>query len=148
MVQFVDENRRVISGSFINVKTVYIVAGLQGKRGLIVLFLHLTDGARLFASCFNMFAKYYGFLTFLCSMLNTRCLKVRHCYFILAADVITIEKTGENFRLIYDVKGRFTIHRISNDEAKVCWNLNYSVNPVIGLIEDGAVVFNTCSCSK
>jgi len=33
-------------------------------------------------------------------------------------DVITIDKTGENFRLIYDIKGRFTIHRISNDEAK------------------------------
>ena len=26
-------------------------------------------------------------------------------------DVIQIEKTGENFRLIYDVKGRYTIHR-------------------------------------
>ena len=35
-------------------------------------------------------------------------------------DVITIEKTAENFRLIYDVKGRFTVHRISNEEAKVC----------------------------
>ena len=35
------------------------------------------------------------------------------------SDVITIDKTGENFRLIYDVKGRFIIHRISNDEAKV-----------------------------
>ncbi|XP_075150960.1 small ribosomal subunit protein eS4-like [Haematobia irritans] len=37
-------------------------------------------------------------------------------------DVITIEKTGENFRLIYDIKGRFTIHRISNEEAayKLC----------------------------
>lgn len=33
-------------------------------------------------------------------------------------DVITIEKTAENFRLIYDVKGRFTVHRISNEEAK------------------------------
>uniref|UniRef100_A0A1A9UQG2 40S ribosomal protein S4 n=1 Tax=Glossina austeni TaxID=7395 RepID=A0A1A9UQG2_GLOAU len=33
-------------------------------------------------------------------------------------DVITIEKTGEYFRLIYDVKGRFTIHRISPEEAK------------------------------
>jgi len=33
-------------------------------------------------------------------------------------DVITIEKTGEFFRLIYDVKGRFTIHRITADEAK------------------------------
>ncbi|KAF9986346.1 40S ribosomal protein S4 [Modicella reniformis] len=33
-------------------------------------------------------------------------------------DVITIEKTGENFRLVYDTKGRFTIHRITADEAK------------------------------
>jgi ribosomal protein S4E len=35
------------------------------------------------------------------------------------ADVVTIEKTGEFFRLIYDVKGRFTIHRITAEEAKV-----------------------------
>uniref|UniRef100_A0A336M3H5 40S ribosomal protein S4 n=1 Tax=Culicoides sonorensis TaxID=179676 RepID=A0A336M3H5_CULSO len=33
-------------------------------------------------------------------------------------DVITIEKTNEYFRLIYDVKGRFTVHRISAEEAK------------------------------
>ncbi|CAK9295483.1 unnamed protein product [Gordionus sp. m RMFG-2023] len=33
-------------------------------------------------------------------------------------DVITIEKTGENFRLIYDTKGRFAIHRITPEEAK------------------------------
>ncbi|XP_064617454.1 small ribosomal subunit protein eS4-like [Liolophura sinensis] len=33
-------------------------------------------------------------------------------------DVITIEKTAENFRLIYDVKGRFTVHRIKPEEAK------------------------------
>jgi len=33
-------------------------------------------------------------------------------------DVISIEKTGENFRLVYDVKGRFTVHRITNEEAK------------------------------
>merc|ERR1712107_625889 len=33
-------------------------------------------------------------------------------------DVIQIEKTGENFRLIYDVKGRYIIHRITNQEAK------------------------------
>ncbi|OAF67480.1 hypothetical protein A3Q56_04770 [Intoshia linei] len=33
-------------------------------------------------------------------------------------DVLTIDKCNENFRLIYDVKGRFTLHRISNDEAK------------------------------
>ncbi|XP_071481439.1 small ribosomal subunit protein eS4-like isoform X3 [Diadema setosum] len=33
-------------------------------------------------------------------------------------DVISINKTGENFRLIYNVKGRFVVHRIGNDEAK------------------------------
>jgi len=32
-------------------------------------------------------------------------------------DVITIEKSGEHFRLLYDVKGRFTIHRITPEEA-------------------------------
>lgn len=34
-------------------------------------------------------------------------------------DVISIEKTGEHFRLIYDVKGRFAVHRITAEEAKV-----------------------------
>jgi len=33
-------------------------------------------------------------------------------------DVITIEKTGEFFRLLYDVKGRFILHRITAEEAK------------------------------
>ncbi|KAI3657804.1 hypothetical protein MP638_001943 [Amoeboaphelidium occidentale] len=37
-------------------------------------------------------------------------------------DVISIDKTGEHFRLIYDVKGRFTVHRITAEEAqyKLC----------------------------
>jgi len=33
-------------------------------------------------------------------------------------DVIGIEKTNENFRLIYDTKGRFAVHRITPEEAK------------------------------
>lgn len=33
-------------------------------------------------------------------------------------DVIQIEKTGENFRILYDVKGRFAVHRITDEEAK------------------------------
>jgi len=32
-------------------------------------------------------------------------------------DTISIEKSGEYFRLLYDVKGRFTIHRITAEEA-------------------------------
>jgi len=37
-------------------------------------------------------------------------------------DVVTIEKTAEQFRLLYDTKGRFVLHRISTDEAqyKLC----------------------------
>ena len=37
----------------------------------------------------------------------------------MCLDVISIEKTGEHFRLVYDIKGRFTIHRISTEEAAV-----------------------------
>jgi len=33
-------------------------------------------------------------------------------------DVITIEKTDEQFRLLYDTKGRFVLHRISPKEAQ------------------------------
>jgi small subunit ribosomal protein S4e len=36
-------------------------------------------------------------------------------------DVISIEKTGENFRLIYDTKGRFTVHRITDEAAFPTW---------------------------
>lgn len=32
-------------------------------------------------------------------------------------DVITIDKTGENFRLVFDTKGRYTVHRITGEEA-------------------------------
>lgn len=37
----------------------------------------------------------------------------------LNTDVISIAKTNENFRLLYDNKGRFTLHHISAEEAKV-----------------------------
>merc|ERR1711884_1002092 len=33
-------------------------------------------------------------------------------------DVVTIERTNENFRILYDVKGRFVVHRIKPEEAK------------------------------
>lgn len=37
-------------------------------------------------------------------------------------DVVQIEKTKENFRLLYDTKGRFLLHKISKEEAsyKLC----------------------------
>lgn len=33
-------------------------------------------------------------------------------------DVLTITKTGENYRMLYDVKGRFTLVKIKDTEAK------------------------------
>jgi hypothetical protein len=42
--------------------------------------------------------------------------------YIFCADVVSIPKTGENFRLLYDTKGRFRLHSIRDDEAKVCSN--------------------------
>ncbi|XP_014675606.1 PREDICTED: 40S ribosomal protein S4-like [Priapulus caudatus] len=46
-------------------------------------------------------------------------------------DVVTIEKTDERFRLIYDVKGRFTVHRITAQEAayKLCKVKKLEVGP-------------------
>jgi len=46
-------------------------------------------------------------------------------------DVITIEKTGEYFRLLYDVKGRYTVHRVSKQEAeyKLCKVRKVMVGP-------------------
>jgi len=37
-------------------------------------------------------------------------------------DVVELEKSDEHFRLVYDTKGRFTVHRISSKEAayKLC----------------------------
>jgi hypothetical protein len=37
-------------------------------------------------------------------------------------DVVEIEKTDEHFRLVYDTKGRFVVHRITREEAsyKLC----------------------------
>ncbi|EXB29260.1 40S ribosomal protein S4 [Morus notabilis] len=36
----------------------------------------------------------------------------------LVTDVVSIPKTNENFRLLYDTKGRFRLHSIRDDEAK------------------------------
>jgi len=46
-------------------------------------------------------------------------------------DVITIDKSGEHFRLLFDVKGRYAIHRISKEEAtyKLCRVKKTSVGP-------------------
>lgn len=40
------------------------------------------------------------------------------CYPAGFMDVISIAKTDENFRLLYDIKGRFVLHRITPEEAR------------------------------
>lgn len=46
-------------------------------------------------------------------------------------DVVSIEKTKENFRLLYDTKGRFILHRIDANEAgfKLCRVKSVYVGP-------------------
>lgn len=40
---------------------------------------------------------------------------------LFVLDVVSIPKTSENFRLLYDTKGRFRLHSIRDEEAKVCY---------------------------
>merc|ERR1719407_178531 len=50
--------------------------------------------------------------------------KVRTDMFFPAGfmDVVSIEKTKENFRLLYDTKGKFVLHKVQKEEAsyKLC----------------------------
>jgi ribosomal protein S4E len=41
---------------------------------------------------------------------------------LLITDVVTLEKSADQFRLLYNTKGRFVLHRIKNEEAtyKLC----------------------------
>jgi small subunit ribosomal protein S4e len=57
-------------------------------------------------------------------------------------DVITIAKTDEKFRLLYDVKGRFAVHRISNEEAKfkLCRVLKVAVGSKASIGRNGGAV--------
>jgi len=45
-------------------------------------------------------------------------------------DVVTINRTGEHFRLIYDTKGRFNLHRIPVQDAN--WKLCKIVKKAVG----------------
>lgn len=45
-------------------------------------------------------------------------IKTDHTYPAGLMDVLSIEKTKETFRLLYDTKGRFTMHKISPEEGK------------------------------
>jgi len=67
------------------------------------------------------------------------------------ADVISIPKTDENFRLLYDVKGRFVLHRITMEEAKVQRPPHSSLcrwSPrLLRLPPSSFVCVLTCACS-
>jgi len=44
--------------------------------------------------------------------------KTDHTYPAGFMDTVSLDKTNEFFRLLYDVRGRFAVHRVSADEAK------------------------------
>ena len=44
--------------------------------------------------------------------------RMEKCYPCGIMDVVEIEKTDEHFRLMYDQKGRFVVHRITGIEAQ------------------------------
>lgn len=44
--------------------------------------------------------------------------RTEHTYPAGFMDVVSLEKTKENFRLMYDTKGRFNVHKIGDAEAK------------------------------
>jgi len=46
-------------------------------------------------------------------------------------DVLTLEKTNENFRILYDAKGRFVLKTLKADEAKfkLCKVIGKRVGP-------------------
>lgn len=48
--------------------------------------------------------------------------RTEHTYPAGFMDIVSIEKTKENFRLLYDTKGRFVVHKITPTEAayKLC----------------------------
>ena len=45
-------------------------------------------------------------------------------FMFVLADMIDIDKTDEHFRLLYDVKGRFVLHRVTKLEAAVRFRLS------------------------
>lgn len=53
---------------------------------------------------------------------------------ILLADVVSIPKTNENFRLLYDTKGRFRLHSIRDEEAKVILTLPLYIGNLISFV--------------
>ena len=63
--------------------------------------------------------------------------------------MITIERTGENFRLIYDNKGRFAVHRITPEEAKVsCYASTIAVNDVNVIQPTKMSILMMCLCNQ
>jgi len=45
-------------------------------------------------------------------------IRTDHCFPTGFMDVVSIEKTKENFRMLYDTKGRFVPHQVTPEEAK------------------------------
>jgi len=76
-------------------------------------FLHFFTYMIISFSLFSL--KFYNFI------------QAAHFVLLSVKDVVSIPKTNESFRLLYDTKGRFRLHSLRDDEAKVCDTFGYVV---------------------
>ncbi|PHT46158.1 40S ribosomal protein S4 [Capsicum baccatum] len=68
-------------------------------------------------------------------------LKIDKTYPAGFMDVVSILKTNESFRLLYDTKGRFCLHSLKDEEAKFKLCKVHSVNDTIKLdLESNKIV--------
>jgi small subunit ribosomal protein S4e len=54
--------------------------------------------------------------------------KTENKYPVGFMDVVTIKKTNDYFRILFDTKGRFVLHKITKKEANVKFYLKNSTN--------------------
>lgn len=72
--------------------------------------------------CFSIFFPFFVedailFIAFVFTFLSTTLI----FFSAFSSDVVSIPKTSENFRLLYDTKGRFRLHSVRDEEAKVSY---------------------------
>lgn len=89
-------------------------AGFMGMHFYLYFNIHLLSefeyAIQYFLGMFELLAVLLMFIYF---NIHTKVM------FLFLLDVVSIPKTNENFRLLYDTKGRFRLHSVRDDEAKV-----------------------------
>ena len=74
----------------------------------------------------NMYECFIFSINILFDVLDKRT-NENNLFYLCIPDVVSIPKTNENFRLLYDTKGRFRLHSIRDEEAKVGFQFVFSL---------------------